>query len=161
MNHKKGISVKINTKELVLKISLPALAVVIWELLAIYINNPVILPRVEAVINVLIHPFQGILGTGSLIDNTIISIKRVISGFLLASAVAIPLGILMGYYRTVNSLCDTLIELLRPIPPLAWVPLSLAWFGLGEMSMIFIIFIGAFFPILINTISELKESLLH
>lgn len=82
MNHKKGISVKINTKELVLKISLPALAVVIWELLAIYINNPVILPRVEAVINVLIHPFQGILGTGSLIDNTIISIKRVISGFI-------------------------------------------------------------------------------
>ena len=144
-------------KDIVLKIVTPLGVVVLWEVLAIYLNNPVILPRVEAVINVLIHPFQGILGTGSLIDNTIISIKRVLSGFLLASIIAIPLGILMGYYKTINSLFDTLIELLRPIPPLAWVPLSLAWFGLGEMSMIFIIFIGAFFPILINTISGVKS----
>ncbi|NPA63228.1 MAG: ABC transporter permease [Methanococci archaeon] len=148
---------KINEKDLALKLALPVIAVVVWELLAIYVNNPVILPRVEAVVNVLIHPNQGILGTGNLIDNTLISIKRVLSGFFLASAVAIPLGILMGHYKTVNNLFDTIIELLRPIPPLAWVPLSLAWFGLGEMSMIFIIFIGAFFPILINTISGVKS----
>jgi len=148
--------VKINLRDVVLKIILPIAVVVVWEMLAIYLNKPVILPRVEDVINVLTHPFQGILGTGSLIDNTIVSIKRVLGGFLLASVVAIPLGIFMGYFRTINNLCDTLIELLRPIPPLAWVPLSLAWFGLGEMSMIFIIFIGAFFPILLNTISGVK-----
>ena len=147
---------RINLKDIALKVVLPIGIVIAWEILAIYLNKPVILPRVEDVITVLTHPFQGILGTGSLIDNTIVSIKRVLSGFLLSSVIAIPLGIFMGYFRTINNLCDTLIELLRPIPPLAWVPLSLAWFGLGEMSMIFIIFIGAFFPILLNTISGVK-----
>lgn len=126
-------------------------------MLAIYINNPVILPHVYDVVNVLLHPYQGILGTGSLIDNTIVSIKRVLSGFIIASLVAVPLGILMGYYKLVYSFLDTIIELIRPIPPLAWVPISLAWFGLGETSMIFIIFIGAFFPILINTIAGVRS----
>ncbi|CAB3287345.1 Binding-protein-dependent transport systems inner membrane component [Methanocaldococcus lauensis] len=148
---------KLSLKEVILKIVSPICAIILWEILAIYVNNPVILPRVEDVVNVLLHPFNGILGTGSLIENTIVSIKRVLSGFLLASIISIPLGILMGYFTLVNNLLDTLIELLRPIPPLAWVPLSLAWFGLGEMSMIFIIFIGAFFPILINTISGVKS----
>lgn len=62
----------------------------------------------------------------------------------------------MGYYSFINDLLDMTVELLRPIPPLAWVPLALAWFGIGESSMHFIIFIGAFFPILINTISGVK-----
>ncbi|AEF95906.1 ABC transporter permease [Methanotorris igneus] len=135
---------------------LPVLGVVLWEVFAIYLNNPVIIPKVESVLNVLLNPWTGILGTGNLIDNTLISIKRVISGFIVAALVAIPLGILMGYYSFVNDLFDTVIELLRPIPPLAWVPLALAWFGIGETSMLFIIFIGAFFPILINTISGVK-----
>ncbi|WP_456472263.1 ABC transporter permease [Methanocaldococcus sp.] len=145
-----------NIKNILIRLLLPFGFVILWEILAIYINNPVLLPRVEDVINVLIHPTMDLLGTGSLLDNTIVSIKRVLSGFILASVVAVPLGIFMGYFSIVNDLFDTLIELVRPIPPLAWVPLSLSWFGIGEFSMIFIIFIGAFFPILINTISGVK-----
>ncbi|AXI25587.1 ABC transporter permease [Methanofervidicoccus sp. A16] len=138
------------------KIIMPLIGLVLWELLAIWLNNPVVLPPVEDVIKVLINPQLSILGTGTLIENTLISIKRVLAGFVVAGIVGIPLGIFMGYFPTVMDLFDTVIELLRPIPPLAWVPLALAWFGIGETSMLFIIFIGAFFPILINTIAGVK-----
>ncbi|ENN95811.1 binding-protein-dependent transport systems inner membrane component [Methanocaldococcus villosus KIN24-T80] len=139
-----------------IKMIMPFSLIIMWEVLAIYINNPILLPKVEDVIYVLSHPLTNILGTGSLIDNTVVSIKRVLSGFILASTVAVPLGIFMGYSKIIYDLFDTVIELLRPIPPLAWVPLSLVWFGLSESSMIFIIFIGAFFPILINTIAGVR-----
>jgi len=138
------------------KIIMPLIGLVLWELLAIWLNNPVVLPPVEDVIKVLINPQLSILGTGTLIENTLISIKRVLAGFVVAGIVGIPLGIFMGYFPTVMDLFDTVIELLKPIPPLAWVPLALAWFGIGETSMLFIIFIGAFFPILINTIAGVK-----
>ncbi|MBA2868376.1 ABC transporter permease [Methanococcus maripaludis] len=138
-------------------LTLPIIGILAWEALAIYLNNPVILPKVESVISILLNPGVGILGTGNLIENTIVSIERVLIGFFIAGAFAIPLGLLMGYYSLINDLFDTTIELLRPIPPLAWVPLALAWFGIGESSMHFIIFIGAFFPILINTISGVKS----
>jgi NitT/TauT family transport system permease protein len=138
-------------------LTLPIIGILAWEALAIYLNNPVILPKVESVISILLNPGVGILGTGNLIENTIVSIKRVLIGFFIAGAFAIPLGLLMGYYSLINDLFDTTVELLRPIPPLAWVPLALAWFGIGESSMHFIILIGAFFPILINTISGVKS----
>ncbi len=147
---------KDNVVSILIKLAMPLTLLVIWELLAIYINNPVILPRVEDVLKILLHPTVDLLGTGSLVSNALISIKRVLSGFIIASLLAVPLGILMGYFTVINALFDTVIELFRPIPPLAWVPLSLAWFGIGEVSMVFIIFIGAFFPILINTISGVK-----
>jgi len=147
----------VNLMKLLKNITLPILGILAWEFLAIYLNNPVILPKVESVISILLNPGVGILGTGNLIENTIVSIERVLIGFFVAGAIAIPLGILMGYYSTVNELIDTTVELFRPIPPLAWVPLALAWFGIGETSMHFIIFIGAFFPILINTISGVKS----
>ncbi|HID47895.1 MAG TPA: ABC transporter permease [Methanothermococcus okinawensis] len=138
------------------KIVMPLFGLALWELLAIWLNNPVVLPPVEEVIKVLINPNLSILGTGTLLENTLVSIKRVLSGFILAGAVGVPLGILMGYYPVIMDLFDIVIELLRPIPPLAWVPLALAWFGIGETSMLFIIFIGAFFPILLNTIAGVK-----
>lgn len=138
-------------------ISIPLLGIILWEIMAIMLNNPIILPKVESVLAVLLNPQQEILGTGlNIISNTLISIKRVLLGFAIAGLIAIPLGILMGYFNVIRDYFDTLIELIRPIPPLAWVPLALAWFGIGETSMLFIIFIGAFFPILINTIAGVK-----
>jgi len=62
----------------------------------------------------------------------------------------------MGRSEDTKTFCDSTIELLRPVPPLAWVPLALAWFGIGLSSIVFIIFIGAFFPILLNTIDGVR-----
>lgn len=84
------------------------------------------------------------------------SLQRVLFGYTIALAAAIPLGLLMGWSRTASALFEPLIEMVRPIPPLAWIPLSILWFGIGIKSAAFIIFLGAFFPILLNTMSGVR-----
>jgi len=139
-----------------LKFLLPVAIIIGWEILAIVLNNPFILPRIGSVLEVLLHPFVDILGNGSLIGNAFISLGRVIAGFVVAAALAIPLGIGMGRSNTIYEFFDSFLQLLRPIPPLAWVPLALAWFKIGLVSMVFIIGMGAFFPILLNTLDGVK-----
>ncbi|MHC1604530.1 MAG: ABC transporter permease [Candidatus Methanofastidiosia archaeon] len=141
----------------IIKWILPIMILLGWELLSIAINNPWKLPRLENIFSILIHPTQGLFNTGSLINNTIHSLRRVFYGFGLACLLAIPLGIGMGWWRILDDFFDYIIQILRPIPPLAWIPLILAWLGLGLKSAVFIIFIGAFFPILINTIEGVKS----
>lgn len=80
------------------------------------------------------------------------SVQRVLWGYALAFMAAIPLGILMGWSNTIRNLIEPLVEMIRPIPPLAWIPLAILWFGIGGKSAAFIIFLGAFFPILLNTV---------
>ncbi|HOT03218.1 MAG TPA: ABC transporter permease [Methanolinea sp.] len=142
-----------------LRFLLPLLLIIGWEVASWVVNNPFILPSLETVIPILLHPFSPAytLGTGSLVENATVSIQRVGLGFLVAAAVAIPIGILMGRSTLLNDFFDSTIELLRPIPPLAWVPLALAWFKIGLTSIVFIIFIGAFFPILLNTVDGVRS----
>jgi NitT/TauT family transport system permease protein len=135
-----------------IKVAIPVIIIFIWEVSAHIINNEFILPRPESVVHVLMQPTSDILGSGTLLDNAVVSLKRVSIGFLLAAAVAIPLGVVMGRFKTAYNLLDSTIAIFRPVPPLAWVPLSLAWLKIGMGSMVFIIAIGAFFPILLNTI---------
>ena len=94
---------------------------------------------------------------GSLFMHIGVSLARVAAGFLLAVMVAIPLGMLIGLWRPMYHLVDPWIELLRPIPPIAWIPLAILWLGLGEEPKIAIIMYGAFFPIVLNTISGLRN----
>ncbi|MFH0726676.1 MAG: ABC transporter permease [Pseudomonadota bacterium] len=84
------------------------------------------------------------------------SLQRVFMGYALALGIAVPLGLVMGWSRTVCTLFEPLVEIVRPIPPLAWIPLSILWFGIGIKSAAFIIFLGAFFPILLNTINGVR-----
>ncbi len=79
------------------------------------------------------------------------SLARVVIGFLLAASLAIPLGILSGYSRTFNDFLKPFVEILRPIPPIAWIPIAILLFGVGNGSSYFIVFLGAFFPIFTNT----------
>jgi NitT/TauT family transport system permease protein len=140
-----------------IKLISPIIFVVVWEILAILINNAFILPRVGPILEVLIHPFVDIQGSGSLVENAAISLTRVTTGFLLGALVAIPAGVMMGRFSMLDQIVDPLIQLLRPIPPIAWIPLALAWFKIGFASIVFIIFIGALFPILLNTIDGVKR----
>ena len=86
------------------------------------------------------------------------SLIRIISGFFLAMLLAIPLGIFAGTSRTVESILFPVTELLRPIPNIAWAPIVVLLFPQVEQSIVFITFIGAFFPILINTIVGVKNT---
>jgi NitT/TauT family transport system permease protein len=140
-----------------LPVILPLGIIVGWEIAAIVLNNPFIIPRLEPVLDRLMHPTSNIIGFGNLINNAFISLERVMLGFLFAALLAIPLGIGMARWETVYDFFDSTMQLIRPIPPLAWVPLALAWFKIGLTSMVFIIGIGAFFPILLNTVDGVKN----
>ena len=79
------------------------------------------------------------------------SLELVMGGFGLALLVGLPLGIVLGASAAVRGMLGPVLEFFRPIPPLAWIPLSMLWFGIGFRSAVFLIFLGAFFPILVNT----------
>ena len=150
----------------------PVLFLVLWGVIDRQLNNEVILPGVGQVAALFLQPTESLIAMGSLATNVAISLVRVLAGYLLAVCLAIPLGILMGYYGTAHRLLNGFLALFRPIPPLAWVPLVLAWFGVAslasmfgveegkaylylnnlKLSMIFIIFIGAFYPVLTSAI---------
>ena len=83
------------------------------------------------------------------------SLTREFVAFLWA-LVAIPLGVAMAWWKGFENQVDPLVEMLRPVPPLAWIPLSILWFGIGDTQNEFIIFLGCFFPILINTVAGVK-----
>lgn len=89
--------------------------------------------------------------------NVGISVRRVLIGFLLAGVVGITLGILIGRYRIFRSLTMPALEVFRPIPAIAWVPMAIMLWPSNEVSIVFITFLGAFFPILINTIHGVEE----
>lgn len=94
--------------------------------------------------------------SGSLLTHLVASGSRVLKGFLYASLVAVPLGILMGHIPRVSAATDLTVNLLRPIPVTAWVPLVLIVFGLGSRSAVILTFLAAFYPILLNTIAGVR-----
>jgi len=96
------------------------------------------------------------LVSGELASHILTSLLRVAVGFLIAAAIAVPLGVAIGWLKVVESLADPILEILRPIPPIAWIPIAMLWFGLGFKPAVFLIFIGAFFPILLNTIAGVR-----
>jgi ABC-type nitrate/sulfonate/bicarbonate transport system permease component len=135
-----------------------AVVILFWQFI-----SKVWLPRIDPHMSVLMPApttiavtAAGMIASGELFYHMIASLKREVFAFLFAAA-AIPLGIAMGWWRQVYSQVNPIMEILRPIPPLAWIPLSILWFGLGDEQNEFIIFLGMFFPILVNTIVGVKN----
>jgi len=95
--------------------------------------------------------------SGELIVDSVGSMGRVASGFLIGAGLALPLGLLMGASQRAYALLNPLTQVLRPIPPIAYIPLAILWFGLGNPPAVFLIAIGAFFPVLINTIAGVRH----
>lgn len=89
--------------------------------------------------------------SGTLLQHTVASLFRVTVGFYLAMLLGIPLGVLIGRVDTARALLNPLIQFLRPISPLAWIPLSMLWFGIGDPPAIFLIFLSSFFPLAVST----------
>jgi NitT/TauT family transport system permease protein len=92
------------------------------------------------------------------------SVARVFAGFAIAGALAVALGLLIGRFRLASDILTPPLEILRPVPAVAWIPLAILMFATGEQSMIYITFIGAFFPILLSTVhgvESLDRRLIH
>jgi ABC-type nitrate/sulfonate/bicarbonate transport system permease component len=96
---------------------------------------------------------RGLPPGSHLLGHGVASLRRVLGGVAAACAAGIPLGLLMGRSARLRDLANPFIEILRPIPPLAWVPIAILWLGIGDGSAVFLIFLGAFFPILLNTVA--------
>ncbi|NMD70932.1 ABC transporter permease [Bacillus sp. DNRA2] len=96
------------------------------------------------------------MNDGTLYGDTWISLSRMLQGFVAAIIVGVSFGIIMGLYARVDHLFAGVFNAIRVIPPLAWIPIIILWFGIGETSKIIIIFKSAFFPILLNTIQGIE-----
>jgi NitT/TauT family transport system permease protein len=85
------------------------------------------------------------------------SLFRVTWGFSLAAVIAIPLGLTIGWHRRAEMAVNPLVQILRPISPLAWIPIAILWYGVGDMAAIFLIFVGCFFPLLLTAMSAVHN----
>jgi len=96
--------------------------------------------------------------SGTWLDNVLYSTRRVLQGFGLAALVAIPLGLMIGWSRLTGRLVDPTIQLLRPVPITAWLPFAIAVFGIYDASALFLIGLGAFYPIVVNTTHGVRDT---
>jgi NitT/TauT family transport system permease protein len=159
------------TFEILHGLLVPIVLLALWQWLSSQaIVNPMILPaptRVLAKWWEYLMPVQaydpatsGYLAwmfSGEMIHDAYASMYRVTVGFVVGAILALPLGLMMGANDRVYKLFNPLTQILRPIPPIAFIPLSILWFGLGNPPAIFLIVIGAFFPILMNTIAGVRN----
>ena len=133
---------------------LPSVFLIFWYAISAAKIYPVyIIPPLDMVLK----SFEELIRTGTLFQHIFWSIMRVIAGFAIAALIGILLGIGMGWSNNLMRLVEPLTNIIRQIPPIAWVPFAMIWFKAGVVeSSAFIVFIGAFFPILLNTISGVK-----
>jgi NitT/TauT family transport system permease protein len=96
--------------------------------------------------------------SGTWLANVLYSSRRVLEGFLIAAGVAVPLGLFIGWNRLVAVVVDPSIQLLRPVPITAWLPFSIAVFGIYDAGALFLIGLGAFYPIVINTTHGVRDT---
>jgi taurine transport system permease protein len=117
---------------------------------------PLFLPSPVEIIRTFYLLFEEGYRELSIFHHILLSLMRVLGAFFIACLIGIPLGLSMAMSRVIEGMFDPLIELYRPIPPIALIPLFIIWLGIGEMSKIGIIFISIFAVIVINTISGVK-----
>lgn len=131
-----------------------ALVLGIWQFLASTgLINSVLLPAPSDLVTA---AYELILD-GSLLIHIVASLKRVINGFFLAALCGIVLGVMLGWSKYISDFIRPVIESLRPIPPIAWTPIAILWFGVGDAPSYFLVFIGAVFPIFVNTFTAVRS----
>jgi len=141
------------------KIARGAIGIVVllllWQVMSVVYNLQLILPPPLAVgrtiWNTLTLNTDRWLYGPNIYEHLAASFVRAITGFTVAAAFAIPLGLFVGCFRAVREYVDPVIRSLYPIPGIAWIPLAILWFGLGNTAVIFVVFIAEFFPLYFNT----------
>jgi NitT/TauT family transport system permease protein len=148
---------------------IPVIVLLLWQFVAVSgWVNPQILPAPSQVVAKwweYLRPSAAYSGgsyllwlvSGELPHDAYASLGRVGGGFLIGTLLALPFGLLMGASDRLYALFNPLVQILRPIPPIAYIPLAILWFGLGNPPAFFLISIGAFFPVLMNTIAGVRH----
>ena len=126
----------------------------LWELVAQFEwVNPLIVPPLTKILRI----FSELIFSGQIPRQILVSMKRAAAGYFLAAAVFIPLGIFMGLSQTVCRLFEVIVEMFRPVPPPAIIPVALLFFGLGDEMKVFVIFFSCAWPILLNTLDGVRN----
>lgn len=134
--------------------ALPVLILILWKSADLLkLIQPYTMPTPEKVVSTAIE----FIKNGTLFVNISASFIRVLQGFSIACILAISIGIGIGLSKKLEIFSELTFQILKPIPPIAWIPLAILWFGIGESSKIFIIVLGAFFPILLNVVEGIKN----
>ncbi|MBO2453821.1 ABC transporter permease [Actinomadura barringtoniae] len=135
-----------------------ALALLVWEIAARIVGDTVTLPTVSETARTLAEyvtkPYPEVQGK-TLLEDALISTGRILAGFLLGTAAGLLLGASMAGVRVIRELADPIIGIMRPLPPIAFIPLLVVWFGIGETSKIALIFFGVLPIVTVATLGAL------
>ena len=101
--------------------------------------------------------FAELVHKGVLARDIVDSLRRVAVGYFAAIAIGIPLGLLLGWYPAVNQVVNPVMQILRPISPIAWIPVAIIFFGVGDYAAMFLVFLGAFFPIVVTCVDGVSN----
>lgn len=131
-----------SSQNLLLPLATAILFILIWQIAVMFSSNEIFPTPLKVLIGLFLLIKQGVL-----IKYVIASLFRVSSGFLLALLIGIPLGLLIGWFSNAYKAFNPLIQILRPISPIAWIPVAILWFGVSDLAPIFLIFLASLFPI--------------
>lgn len=101
--------------------------------------------------------FAELIREGVLYHDIVDSLRRVAIGYFAAVALGVPLGLLFGWYPAINQVVNPVVQILRPISPIAWIPVAIIFFGVGDYAAIFLVFLGAFFPIVVTCVDAVAN----
>ncbi|HKK06628.1 MAG TPA: ABC transporter permease [Gammaproteobacteria bacterium] len=135
-----------------------AVAIVLWHLASTYGFNYVVDFQNVPTPAVVWHQLTDLLNTAKFYVHIGVSMERIVISYALAVVVGVPIGVLMGRSRLLHQILAPHIEILRPIPAVAWIPLAILVWPTEEASIIFITFLGAFFPIVLNTVHGVEQT---
>lgn len=146
------------TRLLLLSVASVLVFLLIWQLAVTFeVVNPKYFCSPITVVKTFIVKLTDPRPDGSVIGVHIAtSLGLVLRGYLLAVVIGVPLGLLLAYYHTLDKLVSPIFEIVRPIPPIAWIPMSVIWLGIGVKAKSFIIFLAAFIPCVINSFTGVK-----
>lgn len=116
--------------------------------------RPSILPTPQKIFETI----KTLWASGKMVTDLSISLQRVFRGFAMGAISGIVVGSMMGFSKTVNRVLGSLVSILRPVPMLAWIPILILWLGIQEDSKTAVIFIGSFWPVLLNTIQGIQST---
>ena len=129
----------------------------IWQLSTMYTDVGILLPSPIESLSGFFVSFVEPIGYHTMVGHIYWSVYRVLPAYIAGSIIGIVVGILMGWYRVMDAIIRPIFEMIRPIPPIAWIPIAIVWFGIGEGSKWFLIFLAAFVNVTMNAYSGARS----
>ena len=130
---------------------------VIWHIAVTFTALGLTMPSPITVIRDFLVAFVKPIGTQSMVMHILISLRRMLIPYAIGAVAGVIIGILMGWYKLAHAICIPFVQIFRPIPPIAWIPLSIIWFGFADMSKYFLIFLACFFTIALTTFNGVRS----